>query len=32
MDEFIRALIKGWRWKQGRWMYTGVAAREGRSV
>lgn len=30
MDEFIRALIKRWRWKQGKWMYTGVAAREGR--
>lgn len=31
IDEFIRALIKGWRWKQGRWMHTGVAAREARS-
>lgn len=32
IDEFIRALIKGWRWKQGRWMHTGVAAREARSA
>lgn len=32
IDEFIRALIKGWRWKQGRWMYTGVAARERQSI
>lgn len=32
IDEFIRALIKGWRWKQGRWMYTGVAAREASQV
>lgn len=32
IDEFIRALIKGWRWKQGRWMHTGVAAREARSL
>lgn len=31
LDEFIRALIKHWRWKQGKWMYTGIAAREGRS-
>ncbi|MDO8335955.1 MAG: MATE family efflux transporter, partial [Candidatus Saccharibacteria bacterium] len=31
MDEFVRALIKGWRWRQGKWMYTGVAAREQRS-
>ena len=30
MDEFIRALIKRWRWKQGKWQYTGVAAREAR--
>ncbi|WP_049629234.1 MATE family efflux transporter [Cellvibrio sp. pealriver] len=30
MDEFIRALIKRWRWKQGKWLYTGVAAREAR--
>lgn len=28
MDEFFRALIKGWRWRQGKWMYTGVVARE----
>ncbi|HEX7762238.1 MAG TPA: MATE family efflux transporter, partial [Cellvibrio sp.] len=27
-DEFVRALIKRWRWKQGKWMHTGVAARE----
>jgi putative MATE family efflux protein len=32
IDEFIRALIKGWRWKQGRWMFTGVAAREAQSI
>lgn len=32
IDEFIRALIKGWRWQQGRWMHTGVAAREARSL
>lgn len=32
LDEFIRALIKGWRWKKGVWKYTGVAAREGRSA
>lgn len=32
IDEFIRALIKGWRWKQGRWMHTGVAVREARSL
>ncbi|WP_331345600.1 MATE family efflux transporter [Cellvibrio sp. UBA7661] len=31
MDEFIRALIKRWRWKQGKWQYTGVAAREARA-
>lgn len=31
IDEFIRALIKGWRWRQGKWMYTGVAAREQHS-
>lgn len=32
IDEFIRALIKGWRWKKGHWKYTGVAAREQRST
>lgn len=32
IDEFIRALIKGWRWKKGHWKYTGVAAREQRSA
>jgi Na+-driven multidrug efflux pump len=32
LDEFIRALIKGWRWRKGHWKYTGVAAREQRSV
>lgn len=32
LDEFIRALIKGWRWKKGLWKYTGVAAREARSA
>jgi Na+-driven multidrug efflux pump len=31
LDELIRGLIKRWRWKQGKWMYTGVAAREGRA-
>lgn len=32
IDEFIRALIKSWRWKKGHWKYTGVAAREQRSA
>jgi putative MATE family efflux protein len=32
LDECIRALIKRWRWKQGKWMHTGVAAREARLV
>jgi len=32
IDEFIRALIKGWRWKKGHWKYTGVAAREAGSA
>lgn len=32
LDEFLRALIKRWRWKQGKWMYTGVAAREAGSA
>ncbi len=27
-DEFFRAMIKHWRWKQGKWKHTGVAARE----
>ncbi len=31
-DEFIRAVIKCWRWKKGYWKYTGVAAREERSA
>lgn len=30
MDECVRALIKRWRWKQGKWKYTGVAAREAK--
>lgn len=30
MDEFIRALIKRWRWKNGNWKFTGIAAREAR--
>lgn len=30
MDELVRALIKRWRWKQGKWRYSGVAAREER--
>lgn len=30
LDELLRALIKGWRWKQGKWMHTGIAAREAR--
>lgn len=30
LDELVRALIKRWRWKQGKWMYSGVAAREAR--
>ncbi|MGV8836929.1 MATE family efflux transporter [Cellvibrio sp.] len=32
LDEFVRALIKGWRWKQGKWKHTGVAAREARAT
>lgn len=32
LDELVRALIKGWRWCQGKWKYTGVAAREARAV
>jgi putative MATE family efflux protein len=32
LDESIRALIKRWRWKQGKWMHTGIAAREARLV
>ncbi|MFC3116775.1 MATE family efflux transporter [Cellvibrio fontiphilus] len=32
LDELVRALIKGWRWRQGKWKYTGVAAREARAV
>ncbi len=31
-DELVRALIKGWRWKQGKWKYTGSAAREARAA
>lgn len=31
-DELVRALIKGWRWKQGKWKYTGIAAREARAA
>ncbi len=31
-DECIRALIKRWRWKQGKWKHTGVAAREERAA
>lgn len=31
-DELIRAFIKRWRWKQGKWMLTGVAAREARAA
>lgn len=31
-DELIRAFIKRWRWKQGKWMHTGVAAREARAA
>ncbi|HTF94769.1 MAG TPA: MATE family efflux transporter [Cellvibrio sp.] len=30
MDELVRASIKRWRWKQGKWKFTGVAAREAR--
>lgn len=30
MDELTRALIKRWRWKQGKWQFTGVAAREAK--
>lgn len=30
LDEFLRALIKRWRWKQGKWQFTGVAARESK--
>ncbi len=32
LDELVRALIKGWRWRRGNWRYTGVAAREARAV
>ncbi|QEY13558.1 MATE family efflux transporter [Cellvibrio sp. KY-YJ-3] len=32
LDELLRALIKGWRWKQGKWMHTGIAAREARAA
>ncbi|HCS64162.1 MAG TPA: MATE family efflux transporter [Cellvibrio sp.] len=32
LDECIRAFIKRWRWKQGKWMHTGIAAREARLV
>lgn len=32
LDEFIRALIKRWRWKQGKWKHTGIAAREARAA
>jgi putative MATE family efflux protein len=31
-DEFVRALIKGWRWRQGKWQHTGIAAREARAI
>ncbi len=27
-DEFVRALIKFWRWRQKKWMNKGVAFRE----
>ena len=27
-DELVRALIKIWRWRQGKWVFKGVAARE----
>jgi putative MATE family efflux protein len=30
LDELVRALIKRWRWKQGKWKHTGIAAREER--
>ncbi|MDO8343777.1 MAG: MATE family efflux transporter [Cellvibrio sp.] len=32
LDEFIRALIKYGRWKQGAWKHTGIAAREARAA
>jgi putative MATE family efflux protein len=32
LDELLRALIKGWRWKQRKWMHTGIAAREARAA
>jgi Na+-driven multidrug efflux pump len=32
LDEFLRALIKRWRWQQGKWKYMGIAAREARVV
>ncbi|MDZ4262844.1 MAG: MATE family efflux transporter, partial [Pseudomonadota bacterium] len=32
LDEFIRALIKYGRWKQGKWKHTGIAAREARAA
>lgn len=31
-DEMIRAFIKRWRWKQGKWKLTGVAAREANTA
>lgn len=32
LDELVRALIKRWRWQQGKWKYTGVAAREAKAA
>jgi Na+-driven multidrug efflux pump len=29
MDEFIRAQIKIWRWRQKKWMTKGVAFKSG---
>ncbi len=29
-DEVVRACIKYWRWKQAKWIHTGVAAKEAR--
>lgn len=32
IDEFIRALIKLWRWRLGHWVHSGVGAREKRNL
>lgn len=32
VDEIMRASIKHWRWKQKKWIHTGVAAKEARAL